>query len=113
MTTITDKATKAVSHLDSSRAARLAGDIGSAESALDAALAILLELAGVTPIQWVDGRQPTLATLPIEHQVLTQRELLYVGKGDRVGAIKAIRERTKMSLSDCRDLLDRASPRAR
>lgn len=46
MTTITDKATKAVSHLDSSRAARLAGDIGSAESALDAARVILLELAG-------------------------------------------------------------------
>jgi hypothetical protein len=44
--TITDKATKAISHLDSSRAARLAGDIGSAESALDAARAILLELAG-------------------------------------------------------------------
>jgi hypothetical protein len=49
MTIITEKAAKALSHLDSSRYARAAGDSGSAESALDAVRAILLELAGVTP----------------------------------------------------------------
>ena len=115
MTTITDKATKAISHLDSSRAARTAGDIVLAESETYKARQILIELANAMPVQivdmWTDPPRADLATLPIEQQVLTELELSFVRRGERFYAIKAIRERTVMGLGDSRALLNRASPR--
>jgi hypothetical protein len=42
-----DLVIRAIGHLDTSRYARQAGDVGSAESALDASRRILLRLAGI------------------------------------------------------------------
>ncbi len=44
---LVDKLTKIVSHLDSTRLARLVGDHGSAESAIDCAKNLALELLGL------------------------------------------------------------------
>ncbi len=42
-----NKISRAISHIDSSRIARNAGDIGSAESALSNARALLIEILGI------------------------------------------------------------------
>lgn len=123
MTTITDKATKAISHLDSSRAARLAGDIGGAESALDAARRILIELAGeLTGADVTDVRSLTNAQLSALLEVarrgvdrraregtaglLTEDEFAAVSRRDKLSAIKSIRDRTGLRLVDAREYLE-------
>jgi ribosomal protein L7/L12 len=125
MTTITDKATKAISHMDSSRAARLAGDIGSAESALEAARRILIEVAGeLTGADVTDVRSLTNAQLSALLEVarrevdcraregtaglLTEDELAAVRRRDKLSAIKSIRDRTGLRLVDAREYLERA-----
>jgi hypothetical protein len=125
MTTITDKAAKAISHLDSSRTARRAGYIGSAESALDAARRLLLELAGeldganVTDIKSMNDAQlsPILESARQEVDrraregatgLLTEHELGAVRRLDKLSAIKSIRDRTGLRLIDAREYLERA-----
>lgn len=44
---VVNKITRAISHIDNSRSARNAGDIGSAESALSNARALLIEILGI------------------------------------------------------------------
>lgn len=74
----TDKATRAISHLDSSRYARAAGDHWSAENALEAARSLLLEIAGIeiTDDEIIDIRDALVSASAVRALTVLESNIL-------------------------------------
>jgi len=61
-----DLVTRVIGHLDTSRYARRVGDVGSAESALDASRRLLLRLAGISDEDDTDDQSGVRAASQVD-----------------------------------------------